>query len=84
MPFENIVGKAENAGNQHFLLLPQCLLSFPKPISIDVCKCFQFGPVQKLSFGKELQVIGSLHKANFSMKATIADLGQNLYNVGSI
>ena len=24
---ENIVGKGENAGNQHFLLLPQC---FPK------------------------------------------------------
>ena len=26
--FENIVGKEENAGNQHFLLLPQC---FQKP-----------------------------------------------------
>ena len=26
-PFENIVGKRENAGNQHFLLLPKCLLS---------------------------------------------------------
>ena len=23
--FENIVRKAENAGNQHFLLFPQCL-----------------------------------------------------------
>ena len=23
-PFENIVGKGENAGNQHFLLFPQC------------------------------------------------------------
>ena len=23
--FENIVGKGENAGNQHFLLFPQCL-----------------------------------------------------------
>ena len=27
--FENIVGKGENAGNQHFLLFPQCFLSFP-------------------------------------------------------
>ena len=24
--FENIVGKEENAGNQHFLLFPQCFL----------------------------------------------------------
>ena len=23
-PFENIVGKGENAGNQHFLLFQQC------------------------------------------------------------
>ena len=22
--FENIVGQGENAGNQHFLLIPQC------------------------------------------------------------
>ena len=27
-PFENIVGKEENAGNQHFLLFSQCLLSY--------------------------------------------------------
>ena len=26
--FENIVGKGENAGNQHFLLLPQCFLLY--------------------------------------------------------
>ena len=29
-PVENIVGKGENAGNQHFLLLPQCFLLFPE------------------------------------------------------
>ena len=33
-PFENIVGKGENAGNQHFRLLLQCFLPFPKEISI--------------------------------------------------
>ena len=33
-PFENIVGKGENAGNQHFLLLPQCFLPSPKQISV--------------------------------------------------
>ena len=27
-PFENIVGKEENAGIQHFLCFPQCFLPF--------------------------------------------------------
>ena len=31
-PFENIEGKGENAGNQHFLLYPQCFLPFQKQI----------------------------------------------------
>ena len=29
-PLENIVGKGENAGNQHFLLFPQCFLCFQR------------------------------------------------------
>ena len=29
-PFENMMGKGENAGNQHFFLFPQCFLPFPK------------------------------------------------------
>ena len=33
-PFENIVGKGENAGNQHFLLFPQCFLPILYRISI--------------------------------------------------
>ena len=28
MAFQNTVGKAENAGIQHFLLFPQCFLPF--------------------------------------------------------
>ena len=52
-PFENIVGKGENAGNQHFLFLPTMFSTFPK-IKFNfsshtyfvVCKCFQFGPVK--------------------------------------
>ena len=32
-PFENIVGKGENAGNQHFLLFLQWFLPFQKQIS---------------------------------------------------
>ena len=35
-PLENIVGKVENAGNQHFLLFPRCFLPFQCQISI-VC-----------------------------------------------
>ena len=29
-PFENDVGKGENAGNQHFLLFPQCFLPYQR------------------------------------------------------
>ena len=49
--FENIVGKEENAGNQHFLLFPQCFLHVQKQILIFghiyfvVCKRFQFGSI---------------------------------------
>ena len=32
---ENIIGKGENAGNQHFLLFPQC---FQKSFSLGVVK----------------------------------------------
>ena len=34
MPFENIWGKGENAGNQHFLLFPQCFLPIQKRIFV--------------------------------------------------
>ena len=34
MSFENIVGRGENADNQHFLLFLQCFQPFPKLISI--------------------------------------------------
>ena len=37
-PFENFVGKGENAGNQHFLLFQQCILS---EVKIFLLKCFQ-------------------------------------------
>ena len=33
-PSENIVGKGENAGNQHFLLFTQCFPPIPKRISV--------------------------------------------------
>ena len=33
---ENIVGKEENAGNQHFLLFPQCFQKFSMSGSLKV------------------------------------------------
>ena len=35
---ENIVGKGENAGYQHFLLFPQCFLklSFPEVLKVGI------------------------------------------------
>ena len=33
-PFENILGKGENAGRQYFLLIPKCFRPFSKQISI--------------------------------------------------
>ena len=59
---ENIVGKGENAGSQQFLLFPQCfqevsfLISLKvgivrkrvnSPISVVVCRFFEFGAVSK-------------------------------------
>ena len=32
-PFENTAGKGENAGNQHFLLFPQCFLPYQRKIA---------------------------------------------------
>ena len=53
-PFENIVGKGENAGNHHFLLFPQCFLPTPKRIS--VFKLHLFCHLQMLSIWTRLKV----------------------------
>ena len=62
MSFENIVGKGENAGNQHFLLFPQCFLPATKQISIfqsHLSCCLQmlsiWTSLKTLLFGKELE-----------------------------
>ena len=49
--FSKHCGKRRNAGNQHFLVFPQCFLPVPKKIQFFshiyfvVCKCFESGPV---------------------------------------
>ena len=50
-PFENIVGKGENAGNQHFSFSHNVFyptinkFQFLTHFYIVVCKCFEFGQV---------------------------------------
>ena len=60
MPFENSVGKREDACNQHVLLYPQYFLPFPKQISIFSVKsilssasAFNLDLTKILQFGKE-------------------------------
>ena len=55
------MGKGENAGYQHFLLIPQCFLPFAKQISIfqaifvlSSANAFNLEQFKILSFGKEL------------------------------
>ena len=62
-PFENIVGKGENAGDQHFLLFPECFLTIPQRISVYklhlFCRLHMLYIWYILSFGKGLKTIYS-------------------------
>ena len=53
--FENILGKGENAGHQHFLLFPKCFPSSQKQISIF--KSHLVCPLQKLSVWNRLRFV---------------------------
>ena len=67
-PFENIVRKGENTGNQHFLLFPQCFLPFPKEnckfsvtfIFLSSANAFNLDESKILSFGKELNTLQTI------------------------
>ena len=60
--YKNIVGNGENAANKHFLLFPQCFLTFPNTFNfvshtyVVVCKWFHFLPVYNYVVGRELIV----------------------------
>ena len=54
---ESIVGKGDNAGNQHFLLFPQCFLLFTKQSS--VFESHLFCRLQSLSFLTGLKLLFS-------------------------
>ena len=58
-PFENIVGKGENAGNQHFLIFPQYFLPVLQRISVrklhlflSSADAFNLGLSKILSFNR--------------------------------
>ena len=62
-PFENIMEKGENAGNQHFLLFPQCFLlhrrqipPFKPPSSYPLKNDFNFDQARILWAGKSVKV----------------------------
>ena len=60
-PFENSEGKRENAGNQHFLLSPQCFQPIPPKNSVFLVtfilssvNAFNLDQSQNVLSGKEL------------------------------
>ena len=61
MPFENIVGKEENAGNHHFLLFPQCFLPYKKQEGHD-------GPVSLHWLIREIHSYQTLHYLGIGLK----------------
>ena len=68
-PFENIVGKGENAGNQHFLLFPQCFLPFLTQISVfhlhlSSAKAFNLNQCKNLLFCRELTLYHTIPTFN--------------------
>ena len=70
-PFEKIVGKGENAGNQHFLLFPQCFQPFQTPkiiilstLILSSANAFNLDQSKILSSRKGLRAISSDFCAN--------------------
>ena len=62
-PFETIVGKGENDGNQQLLLLPQCFLPFLSIFESNLlssANAFNLDQPKMLSFGKELTLYNTI------------------------
>ena len=64
--FENIAGKGENAGNQHFLTMfstsPKKIVCFSVTFTLPSANALNLNQSKNLSFGKELichlQIVG--------------------------
>ena len=65
--FENILGKGDNTGNQHFFLFPQCFLPYQTEFIIlatmNLSSAYAFNLVKAkiLSFGKDLKCLSQLY-----------------------
>ena len=62
------MGKEENAGNQHFLVFPQCFLSYEKTtltfsvtFYLSSANAFNLGKPKNLSSGKRLTMAKGMH-----------------------
>ena len=75
--FENIVGKGENAGNQHFLLFSQCFLPFQKHSSIVEFFFFLSFPYLNLDLNKILSFVKGFTKFCRLVKGLSFTKGQN-------
>ena len=69
-PYENIMGKGENAFNQHFLLFPKCFLTYQRTIApfepkwhCRLQKALNLDLAKIFSSGKDLVVHVSLCSA---------------------
>ena len=69
--FENIAGKGENAGNQHFLLFPQCIQPFPNQVSIF--QLHLFCRLQILSISKQSKILSSTEELNLDGFTILSD-----------
>ena len=71
-PLENIVGKGENAGNQHFLLFLQCFRSCVRPIG-----CFEQHLIFRLQNAFNLEKSKILSSGNALRVATTFTYAHN-------
>ena len=73
-PFENFVGKRENAGNQDFLFILQCFLHDQGQISLSVIfnssftNAFNLDQTKVMSFGKGLSNVIIMVRLQFDSK----------------
>ena len=77
---ENTVGNEENAGNQHFLLFPQCFLPYQVEKSSSLTEffsssanAFSLDPIKILSFDKDLIYICSVSTYNNRVFPRLSD-----------
>ena len=72
-PFENIVKKGENTGNQHLILFPQCFQPYQRQkiiilstLILSSANAFSLDQSKILSFGKEFKILSSsiVNKSN--------------------